>query len=71
MRPWHKVLIIEEWTEMGAFVSDLLRPSSASFHISLSTIEEAFYPLLYTSPEGEDEDLEFLIHSSLIDSFKD
>lgn len=68
MTLWRRILIVEEWTEMGAVVSDLF--SSHTFHLSLTRIEEDFYPFVHTSPEGKDGDITLLIHAPLLQRLK-
>lgn len=61
---WRKILIIEEWNEMGAVVADLI--SGRTFNLDLNKIEEDYLPFHHTAPEGPDSDLDLLIHHSLM-----
>jgi hypothetical protein len=62
--PFRRLLLVDEFNDMGAHVSDLFSGTPA--FIPQDIIEEKYTPFHYTSPEGKEHDLILLVHSSLL-----
>lgn len=68
-RPFHRVLLADEFTPMGAHVTCL--ECHDSFHIAESTLLEVYYHAHHVSGGGIfGRDLDFFLHDSFVEGGK-